>query len=1827
MPDPYQFWIDNQSKKKIDPYDFYVNNQGKVDPYDFYLSQQYGYPSLTDEEKSRSVSMTGRELLEEHESPGFMGALWSGMKAGATLGYAADEPVSPESMTFGESAAEVVGHLAGGLLPFGIASVLTGGATAPIAGAKYSKKVYNAYRRLSRYSKMTKNLSKSADDIAKKVDKLGWNLDDLPKSERIGLKGQYFRDYSKIKSKLDLTTKRQLIAESTIKDAQRKYIQQLTDKGAHKQARRLSKIVAKSPHGLAGTRPYGKILGNSNLYKKKIIEPLAKEYGYKGAAIADRFANSAITFASVGLVSNKPGQSLVDRAKDIPKDAFMGMMFAAAGTPTLLGKGWGPKMEPAALYALGGYPDYLAGKPDPNMEMKDRLLHGLSLVAFHYAGHGLSNIGIKDKMFKGLLDMGFDEPVAFEMAYNTKFTDNTVSHARRWYQKQGSLYHNKKNPKEVISISEFKSEKKTKEAEEQGFIKYINIGSDRTGVFGGKSLKEARRKLNQKYKKVDFHNKKLIDDLPPEVRENSDAMMEGLKSDWVEIGGEKKWQLRSIGDESLLGRDIPQYRPEQKKEIDFYKSQREDLEKVAQKNRIFDPAKDVKAIIPEKSYNKGDLVEWIKDGKEMFVDKEGGFYPVKVEKADANYVYVNLKGSTVPESISRSIQMVDNKIPISEVKMIKPHGKRVPKYKLQLRYSNRADGKYAQTMKETSWDRPDALIFDSSKEAVEYAQQHWIGKWEANDTIKAKINFLNAKEKRISSTKEFQSFGRAKGMMDRAFTEKEFTELEKKEVLRTMFPESKGNADNMNETQVRRVMDLIKGDDSISFDVFDNRISLPPENFVSKITHSKYGRALKLAGSKVKETILGTGAVGEMLGGYGAEQSYRQKVQARYRNTFMGLTVNLHNQLKRDLKGTGVTFRMVNDNIQAFLDGTGTFEGMKNSKESKYFVKKLENMKLKDSKDNEINALDAIIDRYRKFYDEAAIAQISSDSYIRDTSTKTLKRVPFVKIYDKEGNRVKMVDIVKDFELHSEQASSILKWMKGESTSVVNENGKRVEVDTRKKITVREKIEDDSGFVKVKVKVVNNPKLSKHHYIKDYSRKQVTEEFFDFINMSGDAFDKAAAFMARNDSELRKLKFDEGFARAKQLIQEIRKVHNNKEIYGQQYTRIADLPAYIYVSRGKGNKGDIVAMDKNTAFKEDGTPYKVGEYIVDNNKNRLKIGKVIKVYETDYVTAVDKYSSGLAHSTSSYHAWGNGNGQINTTISRISDGLGRQTNDKYYEQWSRKIMEAQIYGEKQGMFSKFMQPITRWSAIAGLSSPLSGLKNLLLGNVQNVTVFTGRELFDAYLKRDSGLLNPTGGFRTKWKDAREYSEKIGATYQSSFDLHLTTTPMSGFLRRWLPNLGAMRTTEILNRTVAQSIGPFSAQIHIANMSMQKNPATRGVNRDNSRRILRDVFEFSPEQISNMIDRYRTERTNYIKEQKKINGDVNGKLFKFRLNDIERQQAAQQAHVITQGSGDLPYIPYWMGQGWAKPLTLFYKVAYRITDTVAKNVVKPAIVDGNMVPAMKYIGMSTLAGKTLYAAYDFIFDEERSNKFKDTPSQFWDYFLKAEGLALFSNASNEYGGWEEAYYPVPIKNVETVWDNFWDFIHGKKHGTTAVGDGMKGIVALYSTSERFIKKFTEKNVKKYDDSKRRQYQFLDAYYPKEPVSLDYEDGINAKTPYYIAIRDVFWHDDQSKIAQTYYTSLAFLSHRIMNEKGITNYLVAEKEARERLKRTLSSLQPIPKSWMKTIGRSGKTRYVEYLNALTPDERASEDDIMNIYREKQRNFYSAIARYRTNFYKKG
>ena len=171
----------SQAVDNSDPYQDYLNqNTGQLTLAEQYLSRKYGYPSLTDEEKSRSVAMTGRELLEEGESPGFMGAFWSGLKSGATLGYAADKRLPEESMTFGEEVAQLTGELAGGILPFGAVSVFTGGMSAPIAGAKWAPKVYQSFNRLGKAKNVTKRYAKRLKEIEKQAKDIGIdNADDL----------------------------------------------------------------------------------------------------------------------------------------------------------------------------------------------------------------------------------------------------------------------------------------------------------------------------------------------------------------------------------------------------------------------------------------------------------------------------------------------------------------------------------------------------------------------------------------------------------------------------------------------------------------------------------------------------------------------------------------------------------------------------------------------------------------------------------------------------------------------------------------------------------------------------------------------------------------------------------------------------------------------------------------------------------------------------------------------------------------------------------------------------------------------------------------------------------------------------------------------------------------------------------------------------------------------------------------------------------------------------------------------------------------------------------------------------------------------------------------------------------------------------------------------------------------------------------------------------------------------------------------------------------------------------------------------------------------
>ena len=196
----------------------------------------------------------------------------------------------------------------------------------------------------------------------------------------------------------------------------------------------------------------------------------------------------------------------------------------------------------------------------------------------------------------------------------------------------------------------------------------------------------------------------------------------------------------------------------------------------------------------------------------------------------------------------------------------------------------------------------------------------------------------------------------------------------------------------------------------------------------SKI-NSKFGKLWKSLTAKTRETIFGTAAVGDMFGGFGSDYSFRTRNHARYRNSFMGLSVSMHNDIIRKLRFSPVSFKDIHKHIHAILDPI-TFEGHTRTKEFKKFEKNMQSFKIKNKLGVDIDAMDWVKEKYDSYFDQAAIAQIASNSYIKDASSPMLKKKAFWEAYDLEGNKIELIDVYKNFELHTAQVDSILEWMK-----------------------------------------------------------------------------------------------------------------------------------------------------------------------------------------------------------------------------------------------------------------------------------------------------------------------------------------------------------------------------------------------------------------------------------------------------------------------------------------------------------------------------------------------------------------------------------------------------------------------------------------------------------------------------------------------------------------------------------------------------------------------------------------------------------------------------
>jgi hypothetical protein len=136
-----------------------------------------------------------------------------------------------------------------------------------------------------------------------------------------------------------------------------------------------------------------------------------------------------------------------------------------------------------------------------------------------------------------------------------------------------------------------------------------------------------------------------------------------------------------------------------------------------------------------------------------------------------------------------------------------------------------------------------------------------------------------------------------------------------------------------------------------------------------------------------------------------------------------------------------------------------------------------------------------------------------------------------------------------------------------------------------------------------------------------------------------------------------------------------------------------------------------------------------------------------------------------------------------------------------------------------------------------------------------------------------------------------------------------------------------------------------------------------------------------------------------------------------------------------------------------------------------------------------------------------------------------------------------------------------------------------------------------------------------------YFRAKPTFGDELDFLTTRSPFYRTVKESFWADDPDIKARAYYSALNYVIHDEIKKDPalIKQPHKARKMAKSILKSTISRMRPIPSSWRKkTTGK--KTRYQLYYSKLNPEFQQEELELDKLYKQKVRDFNSAISQYK-------
>ena len=550
----------------------------------------------------------------------------------------------------------------------------------------------------------------------------------------------------------------------------------------------------------------------------------------------------------------------------------------------------------------------------------------------------------------------------------------------------------------------------------------------------------------------------------------------------------------------------------------------------------------------------------------------------------------------------------------------------------------------------------------------------------------------------------------------------------------------------------------------------------------------------------------------------------------------------------------------------------------------------------------------------------------------------------------------------------------------------------------------------------------------------------------------------------------------------------------------------------------------------------------------------------VKTYVEDYKSVMDRYTtiSSKFLSTTKYFPEFTNFG----TKYKISGGAKSYLYDMQNSASKEAKYVAKHLDDLLGLSNEsssminFLSTTATLSAASGLSSPTSGIKNLLITIPRSMGTFGTITTAKAFLR----LYNNYGSLMS---DARRqgfttYQTKTLALQDKAVKLPFN---LGEFSMEKLFDINLMTKTEGWGRVAQVQAGLMTFELQLDKAHGRKNLLQKG-NKKQIKEFWKNVFKLADDEIDFLFD-----KDNFRRIQDGLaDADMTGKM------DYIRAKVSHYSHVSTSGGTGAQLLPSWMNNRYVKPMSLFYRMAYSTTFDMYQNHLKPIYNHGNIAPLARATVGNAASGFALWWMYDQLFDTKNPVENEGEIEKIASYLWRSEFLQLGSDALNPYGpnmysdkdkfawlglneqmmasSFNPIYGTAVARNLISASTNFAHVFlpalglsNKRKFVGQAMDDFLSETVVLYA---QYRKVFQEpfglgfKNDKLY-----KKNQEFRTYSRRWKAENGYTDnplayGATDRTPFYRTLRNAFYNGNQKDFNRTYWGAYNYIATTYLKE---------------------------------------------------------------------------------------